>query len=213
MALASVALITGAAGLASQQVRSCTRADERVARAVRTYLRSTTDTAADIADLHLPCGKLRELIASAWLPGRDTPGDYGPRVVTLRPTGDGWALAEVTRGLGDSHLPPIRLFASADRVLVLAGLGDEGGSWGIATYEIIDGKLAGRGLLDVGLPTDEDDQSALDDVRVSLVAGHWQSSLRKTVVLRPNQDTRAVIRFRPPRTITFRLTDAGWNRQ
>ena len=117
-------------------------------------------------------------------------------------------------GLGDSNAPDLRVYEAMGRVFLLADLGDEGGSWGFATYEAVGDSLRELGRLDVGKASrdDENDQSAVNHVSVRLSAGQWEVGFDTTIVLRPNHESREVVAASPTRPVTFRIEARKWRR-
>lgn len=210
----SVALLvlTVPASLRSQDARLCPEVDDSTRRAVQIALSAAND------DAPLPLQSLcRPGIGAVALLSakRDRPTDYGPRVALIR-FGEAMPVrvASVTPGLSDSQVPDIRVFEATGRVFLLADLGDEGGSWGFATYEAVGDSLRELGLLDVGKASrdDENDQSAVNHLSVRLSAGQWEVRFDTTIVLRPNQDTRAVVPASRLRPVTFHIAAGKWRR-
>lgn len=163
------------------------------------------------------CGPHR-IVASLPAPERDHPEDFGARVVLLRPTGGhdltAFAAVSFSRGFLESTSPRLRAFSAGGRVLVLADLGDEGGSWGIEAFEVIQDSLRALGRLEVGKGSrdDENDGSAFQHLSVALRSRRWEVSFDTVVVLRPNRDSRAVVYADPHRPVRFRAADGTWSR-
>jgi len=204
--------LTISVSLQSQDARPCPEVEDRTRRAVQIALSAEDD------DAPLPLQSLcRPGIGAVALLSakRDRPTDYGPRVALIR-FGDAMPVrvAAVTPGLSDSQVPDVRVFEAVGRVLLLADLGDEGGSWGFATYEAVGDSLRELGLLDVGKASrdDENDQSAVNHLSVRISAGQWEVRFDTTIVLRPNQDSRAVLAASPLRPVTFRIAEGKWRR-
>ncbi len=153
------------------------------------------------------CGDSTKWVVSVDLPDRDVGLEYGWRLAFLVDSGGIAALRDVSRGFSDSHAPELRLFWSGVAYLLLAGLGDEGGSWGIATFDVGPTRLLDLGLLDVGFADSTavgNDQSAVGAVRALYRTTGWELVFKEAVVLRPNQDTRQVLRPRNG-SVTFSL--------
>jgi hypothetical protein len=114
-------------------------------------------------------------------------------------------LRDVSQGFADSHAPELRLFRSGVAYLLLAGLGDEGGSWGMATFDVGPIGLRDLGILDVGMTDDSEignDQSAVSIAQVVWRTTGWQVVFQQAVILRPNQESRQRLRPRNG-TVTF----------
>ncbi|MBK7908290.1 MAG: hypothetical protein IPJ78_17255 [Gemmatimonadetes bacterium] len=160
------------------------------------------------------CGPER-IVAALWTPERDRDGDFGSRIALLRPTdGRSFVAVSFSRGFLESSLPRVRAFEARGRVLALADLGDEGGSWGIEAFEVLRDSLLALGRLDVGKSSrdDENDGSAFSHLAVALSAGEWQVSFDTVVVLEPNRDSRSVIEASPRRPARFRAHGGTWRR-
>jgi hypothetical protein len=130
------------------------------------------------------------------LPDRDIGDERGWRVALLIDSAGGPHLRYVTTGFMDSHRPELRLFRSGLEHLVLIGLGDEGGSWGMAAFDVGPFQVSSLGILDVGLPAESsdpgNDQSALMVAHVERRVNGWQVGFGKPIALYPNQDRRVV---------------------
>lgn len=155
------------------------------------------------------CGDSAKWLALVNLPDKDVGNDYGWRFVLLVDSADVAVVRYATLGLVDSYAPDFRLFRSGVQYLLLAALGDEGGSWGLATYDVGPTVIADLGILDVGMPGDTDtgnDQSALASATVHHRMDGWRVLFQRRIVLRPNQDTRVEVQPRPGRFLVFHPT-------
>jgi len=145
------------------------------------------------------CGDSTKWVVSVDLPGRDVGVEYGWRVAFLVDSGGIAVVRDISQGFTDSYAPELRLWRSGVAYLLLAGIGDEGGSWGMATFDVGPIQLRDLGILDVGMTDDSDvgnDESAVGIAQVLFRTSGWQVVFRQAVVLRPNQESRQLLRPR-----------------
>ena len=157
------------------------------------------------------CGDSTKWVVSVDLPARDIGVEYGWRIAFLVDSGGQFVVRDVSPGFSDSHAPILRLFRAGVEYLLLAALGDEGGSWGMTSFDVGPFALHNLGLLDVGVTDTTDvgnDDSALELAQVLFRTDGWRVVFHQPVVLRPNQDTRQVVKPRNG-AITFRPS-LGW---
>ncbi len=204
---ALLAILAGLVALAPRvraqdhSVRECPAAPESPAR-VSGSLESLGGPQTTVATV-VPIKGMALWLALTRLPARDLASDYGWRVALLADSGSVAVIRAVSAGEIDSYRPIVRVFDADSVQLVLVQLGDEGGSWGIDTYEVRSLLLLPLGKLDIGRPTEENDQYLIGDVVVERTTADWQVGATGPVVLHPNQRTRRVIRGAPGAKIWF----------
>lgn len=158
------------------------------------------------------CGAPSRWLALVILPSRNHGIDYGWRFALVTDSLATARVVEVTRGQRDSHAPDYRLVRAGHRYLLLAQLGDEGGSWGLDTYEVSASSITSLGILDVGDPAvGDNDQPNLPDARPFWTGEAWSVAFRKPVVLRPNQERRRIVSPPAGGEVIFRWRN-GWQR-
>lgn len=198
-------------GLEAQSavVQECPQSDRDTLPPLRvaTALQLAGGSRTSIATAVRLCGDSAKWLALVNLPNRDIGNEYGSRFALLVDSAGGSVVRYVTRGLRDSHTPEFRLFRSGVNYLLLAAEGDEGGSWGMATYDVGPFMIAELGQLDVGLAGDSaigNDDGALEEAGVLYRVDGWRVTFGRKIVLRPNQDDRRELAPPPGGRLVFR---------
>ena len=149
-----------------------------------------------VASVQSLCGDMTRWLAVVHLPSRDLGMDYGWRVALLADSGAQAVVRFVTHGLVDSHLPNTRLFQADTSRLLLVSMGDEGGSWGMAAYDVGSDMVFGLGILDVGLPMAGDDENNRDALAIAEpehTDKGWRVGFRIPIVESPNQHDQRLL--------------------
>jgi hypothetical protein len=180
---------------------------------VRRVLAAAGGPESVVASVYPLCGDSGRSIALAVLPTRDLGLDYGWRLVLMLDSAGVPIVTFASHGAIDSYRPSVRVFRAGAQYLVLAQRGDEGGSWGIETFEVRRHILTSIGTLDVGRPSADNDQPNLDAAQVDYTSGGWRVGFPTTVVLWPNQAKRKVIRPAAGQNLWLSPAGAEWHLQ
>jgi hypothetical protein len=214
-AFISAIALASATGAMKRPAVACAAASGQVVAETEAALRASSATVAEVGQVVEVCSTRNMYVATARLPARNASKDYGPRVLLLRRDAAGMHVVAESHGEMDSDLPRLKVYAADGHVLVLAALGDEGGSWGFDTYEASGTQLRTLGILDIGSPGHDDtgnDQALGIVANVERVSGTWQATFNRSIVLRPNQAGRRTIHASVHQPVHFRPHGTSWVR-
>lgn len=151
------------------------------------------------------------VLASVW-PPEISDDIYGPSIVMLRHTGDGFIATSDVGRLMDSWAPTLVAWQLGPRALLLSSIGDEG-SWGVITADLSAGTLANQVTFNIVTPAPSGGVygDPIPQMRPTLSAGNWCLAVQTDVILFPLTSAERRIHASPAAPLYFRQVAHTWD--